>query len=62
MVPEPLKVLIGYLINTPHHDLCRLFDAVELAMSELEYDDIDEQILCESFITSFWIATKRDKC
>ena len=61
MIPEPLKVLLSFLVNTPHHKLCELFDCVELAMGELEFNDLEERVMCENFMTSFWIATKRER-
>jgi hypothetical protein len=58
LTPESLKPLLSFLINLPHHDLCTLFKAIELAINELEYEDVDERVLCECFLTDFWIATK----
>ena len=61
MIPEPLKVLLRYLVTLPHHDLCTLFEMVEVAVNELQFENVNERILCENFMTSFWIATKRER-
>jgi hypothetical protein len=60
MVPEPLNPLLRFLMCLPHHDLVLLFDAMELAVEQLRFEDVEEKALVENFMTNFWIATKRN--
>ena len=42
MIPEPLKVLLRYLVTLPHHDLCTLFEMVEVAVNELQFENVND--------------------
>jgi hypothetical protein len=59
-VPEQREDLIRFLINLPHHNICELFEALHIAVEDLEYDSIEEKVLVDQFMTSLWVSTLRE--
>lgn len=50
--------LISFLKELPHHELCMLWEALDVAHQNLIYETTDEQLLLDQFMTNLWLATR----
>jgi hypothetical protein len=50
--------LIEFLNGLPHHDLCMLFNALDVAHQHLIYESTDERLLMDQFMVCLWLATR----
>lgn len=53
--------LIEFIRELPHHELCQLFQILDLAHRNLVYDTTDERLLMQQLMVTLWIATRGDE-
>lgn len=50
--------LISFLTSLPHHEMCMLWDALDVAHRHLIYESTEEKLLLDQFMMSLWLATR----